>query len=244
MKSFPIFILLLLCFYESHAQTNDVWQITYLRKNNGKVPPNQDPIIVLASASGTSVSSEKTIKGETKPPFEISFVDRTDNSLYQIAFFANGKTLMTQDSKALAEQKIELLPETQLILGYTCKKATTVVNSNRIDLWYTEELKIKGAPSALGQNLGLVLKMVRNGNSETEAVKIEKNTPWATKNQFFGFGSCRKRSGSVCPRYCDCPKSKIPLGWGRLKCLSGTFAVLQRRRLRPHRLGVYDSNPT
>jgi GLPGLI family protein len=183
MKSFPLFILLLLCCYESRSQTNDIWQITYLRKNNGKVPPNQDPIIVLASASGTSVSSEKTIKGETKTPFEISFVDRTDNSLYQIAFFANGKTLMTQDSKALAEQKIELLPETQLILGYTCKKATTVVNSNRIDLWYTEELKVKGAPSALGQNLGLVLKMVRNGNSETEAVKIEKNTAWAAKNQ-------------------------------------------------------------
>lgn len=171
-----------MCFYESSSQNNDVWQITYLRKNNGKVPPNQDPIIVLASASGTSVLSEKIIKGETKTPFEISFVDRTDNSLYQIAFFANGKTLMTQDSKALAEQKIELLPETQLILGYTCKKATTVVNSNRIDLWYTEDLKVKGAPSALGQNLGLVLKMVRNGNSETEAVKIEKNTPWAAKN--------------------------------------------------------------
>jgi Peptide-N-glycosidase F, N terminal/Peptide-N-glycosidase F, C terminal len=182
MKKIPLFILLLLGFYESRSQNNDVWQITYLRKNNGKVPPNQDPIIVLASASGTSVLSEKIIKGESKMPFEISFVDRSDNSLYQIAFFANGKTLMTQDSKALVEQKNELLPETQLILGYTCKKATTVVNSNRIDLWYTEDLKVKGAPSALGQNLGLVLKMVRNGNSETEAVKIEKNTPWAAKN--------------------------------------------------------------
>lgn len=183
MKYFIKILFLSLLVLEGLAQTKDVFQITYLRKNNGKTPPNQDPIIVLASATGTSVFSEKILKGEAKTPYEVSFTDRSDNSLYQIAFLGNDKILMTQNTKTLGEQKIEFLPDTQTILGYLCKKATTVVNSNRIDLWYTDELKVKGAPSALGQTIGLVLKMVRNGNSETEAVKIEKNTNWAAKNQ-------------------------------------------------------------
>jgi hypothetical protein len=64
--------------------------------------------------------------------------------------------------------------ETKVILGYTCKKATTVVNSNRIDLWYTTEAGIKAAPTNLGQTLGLVLEQVRNGNSFVTATKIEE----------------------------------------------------------------------
>jgi hypothetical protein len=35
-------------------------------------------------------------------------------------------------------------------------------------------LKVKGAPTILGQNLGLVLEMVRNGNFVVAANKIEK----------------------------------------------------------------------
>lgn len=43
-----------------------------------------------------------------------------------------------------------------------------------MELWYTDQLPVKGAPSALGQNLGLVLEMTRNGNSSITAEKIEK----------------------------------------------------------------------
>ena len=59
-------------------------------------------------------------------------------------------------------------------MGYNCKKAKTIINSNTIEFWYTEELKVKGAPTILGQNLGLVLEMVRNGNFVVAANKIEK----------------------------------------------------------------------
>jgi GLPGLI family protein len=49
-------------------------------------------------------------------------------------------------------------------LGYLCKKAVTKVNSNTIEIWYTNDVKVQGGPSVLGQNLGLVLEVERNKN--------------------------------------------------------------------------------
>src|SRR5690606_29691449 len=67
----------------------------------------------------------------------------------------------------------ELTNETKKILGYTCKKAKTEINSNKYDIWYTNDLKLKGAPTALGQNLGLVLEVERNGNYAITATKVQ-----------------------------------------------------------------------
>ncbi|UKB81750.1 peptide-N-glycosidase [Chryseobacterium sp. MEBOG07] len=60
------------------------------------------------------------------------------------------------------------------MLGYNCKKAVTKVNSNTIEVWYTNDLKLKGGPSVLGQNLGLVLEVERNKNSLVTASSIKK----------------------------------------------------------------------
>jgi hypothetical protein len=74
--------------------------------------------------------------------------------------------------------KPELTDETQEILGYVCKKAAVVIRSNHIDIWYTTEAGIKGTPSLnIGSKLGLVLKIVRNGNFETYADSFDKNIP-------------------------------------------------------------------
>lgn len=57
---------------------------------------------------------------------------------------------------------------------YVCKKANVVVFSNSIDIWYTDELRIKGSPSPRnGLPGGLVLKWVRNGNTELRATDIQ-----------------------------------------------------------------------
>ena len=96
-----------------------------------------------------------------------------------MAEFKNNSAIISLDSLALGKQKFTITDQTKKILGYTCKKATTSINSNSIELWFTTDLNLKGAPTALGQDLGLVLEMVRNGNSKTTASKIEilKNIP-------------------------------------------------------------------
>lgn len=170
MKKLLLFVLLVV--YGSSFSQN--YKITYLKSSNGNLIEGQDPIWVFSSNDITQIMSESIFKGKAKFPFEMIFVDRTTNSFNQVAELDASTTINTKDSISLAKQTFEYLNDTKKIVGYNCKKAKTIINSNTIELWYTDELKIKGAPTILGQNLGLVLEMVRNGNFVIAATKVEK----------------------------------------------------------------------
>lgn len=170
-----LFFVLVFIGTSSQAQSNkDVYKISYLRSSNGKTMPNQDPIVVFSSNAETILTSQKIIDGKADYPFERFFVDRTNDAYYKLAEFGKDKTSLTVDAELLSKQNFTITDETKTILGYLCRKATTSVNSNSMELWFTEELKVKGSPAELGQDLGLVLEIVRNGNSATTASKVEK----------------------------------------------------------------------
>lgn len=149
-------------------------KITYLRTSNAKLVENQDPIIVYAHAGGSLIVSEKIIAGKAKIPYEKISVDIANGQITQTGQIGADELVQTIDSTSLGKQTWELTAETKKILGYNCKKAKTVINSNWIDIWYTNELGVHGGPSVLGQKLGLVLETVRNGNFAVTATKIEK----------------------------------------------------------------------
>lgn len=156
------------------------YKITYLKSSNGTVIENQDPIWIFTHDDQTLLSSQTIFTRKAQFPYEQTIVDRETNSFRHIAFLNKQDIISTKDSTTLAKQSFEYFPETKKIMGYTCKKAKTIVNSNTIEFWYTNDLKIKGAPTILGQNLGLVLEMVRNGNfviTATEVVKIKHFVP-------------------------------------------------------------------
>lgn len=166
-----LFIVLLLVYGSSFSQN---YKITYLKSSNGSLIENQDPILVFTSSEVTQIGSQSIFNGKADFPNEIIFVDRKTNSFSQVADLDATKTINSKDTVSLEKQTFEYLNDTKKILGYNCKKAKTIVNSNNMELWYTNELKVKGAPTILGQNLGLVLEMVRNGNFVIKATKIEK----------------------------------------------------------------------
>jgi hypothetical protein len=157
------------------------YKITYLKSSNGSLIENQDPIVVFTSADVTQIGSENIFNGKADFPNETTIIDRKTNSFNQVANLNTTKTIHSKDSISLGKQVFEFLNDTQKILGYHCKKAKTIVNSNTIELWYTDELKVKGAPTILGQNLGLVLEMARNGNFVIKATKVEKTKMLPTK---------------------------------------------------------------
>lgn len=166
------FILLaLLSLGKSFSQE---YKISYSKSSNGKIMENQDVLLVYTSTNKTLISSENSISKKANFPFEQNLVDRTSNVYFQITSLNRTKNIQTKDSISLTKQTFEFLNDTKKILGYTCKKAKTIINSNTIELWYTNDLKVKGAPTILGQNLGLVLEMTRNGNYAITATKIEK----------------------------------------------------------------------
>ncbi|WP_396188960.1 PNGase F N-terminal domain-containing protein [Flavobacterium sp.] len=164
-----IFLFSLLSFGQ-----NSSFEITYQRSSNGKILENQDVIKVLATSAQVLVSSEKIQNKQASFPYEVTLMDTANLSFYQIASLSDTNVVCYEDKETIKKQQLELLSETKKILGYTCKKAKTIINSNTIELWYTNEIPVKVSPSTLGIHLGAVLEITRNGNASTLAIKVEK----------------------------------------------------------------------
>jgi len=174
MKIYYFALFTFCVLFTAQAQKNyKSIKITYIKSSNGKIIENQDPVLLFTSEKKALITSDKIIAKKAVFPLEQTFIDFPSNSFSQFAQFANDKIISTIDSLSLSKQKFEFSDETKKILGYTCKKAKTTINSNSIELWYTNELLLKGAPTTLGQNLGVVLEMTRNGNYQVIATKIE-----------------------------------------------------------------------
>ena len=170
MKKLLFIVLLLVC-GNSISQN---YKITYLRSSNGTLIDGQDPILVYTNESLTRVISKSIDENRSTYPSEFFNLERRTNTFIQIADLNEKSTIYSKDTLSLSKQTFELLNDTKKILGYNCKKAKTIINSNSIELWYTNDLNVKGAPTQLGQNLGLVLELNRNSNFVLSATKVEK----------------------------------------------------------------------
>lgn len=148
-------------------------KVTYERYSNGELL-KQEPIIIFSDASETIVTSKSIVDKKIKIPFELTKINRSENSILQWTQLNETTAIQTTDSINLKKQTFEFLEETKTILGYPCKKAKTIINSNTLELWYTTESNLKGSPTLLGQNLGLVLEITRNNNFTITATGVEK----------------------------------------------------------------------
>lgn len=138
-------------------------RITYNFFSNGS-PAGTPPLILDAT---DQISKYVTA---TREEF---YFDYSNNTTYQTTLLRSGKRIVNSQSID-SYPKPELLADTMTILGYLCKKAHVVIRSNHIDIWYTTRTEFKGTPSInIGPALGLVLKIVRNGNFEISAENIE-----------------------------------------------------------------------
>ncbi|MFP5436482.1 MAG: PNGase F N-terminal domain-containing protein [Bacteroidia bacterium] len=148
-------------------------KVTYQKSYLGKVQDEGNPVIVFSDANKTLVTSRQLLDKKAALPAEQLLVLHPA-AYVQFAEVKPGSFVAMRDSLSLKKQTFELLPDTKKIFGYTCHKAKTIINSNTIELWYTTDLGLKGAPSILGQELGLVLETNRNNNFVVTAIKIEK----------------------------------------------------------------------
>jgi hypothetical protein len=167
-------LLLLTAGYITFAQkVPKAIKVTYQKSYLGKVQDEGNPVIVFSDAGKTLVTSQQLLDKKAALPAEQVLVLHPATYV-QFAELKPGSFVAMRDSLSLKKQTFEQLPGTKKILGYTCHKAKTIINSNTIELWYTTDLGIKGAPSLLGQELGLVLETNRNNNFVVTATKVEK----------------------------------------------------------------------
>jgi len=165
-----ILLLFFLISILSFGQKN--YKITYLKSSNGTLLENQDAVWVYSNEKQSYISSEKIQSNVAEYPYEQTLISGLNYSL--MARLDKNNVISSKDSTSIAKQNFEFIPETKKILGFNCKKAKTIINSNTIEIWFTNDLEIKGSPTTLGQNLGLVLEINRNGNFIIAATKIEK----------------------------------------------------------------------
>lgn len=140
-------------------------RVTYKYISNGS--ETGQPRLNLTSSAGTNISHFSNSQGED------FFIDYNTRKTYQTALLKDNSRITTIES--LENYPVpELTGDTSTILGYLCRKATVVIRSNHIDLWYTTTAGIKGTPALnLGPELGLVLRVVRNNNFEILAEKLD-----------------------------------------------------------------------
>lgn len=164
------FSALLLCIM-TYAQT---YEIQYISSYNGKVLTEQSPTLVLADGKENFILNNTIREQKSDYPFEITKIEKPSNTVVSYAFLSPGEIISSSDKESIGKQTFELTSETKKILGYSCKKAVTKINSNTIEIWYTNDLKIHGGPSVLGQNLGFVLEIEKNKNSLITASSVKK----------------------------------------------------------------------
>ena len=107
-----------------------------------------------------------------KQPQTFSYMDYGKNETYRVCELPNGKVISSITPFAIGKGFQKEVGE-ETILGLKCKIIRAIVNSNTIDISYTQDIPFKGTPQAgVGVPDGLVLKIVRNGDSVQEATGI------------------------------------------------------------------------
>lgn len=166
-----IFALSVLLSCLGFAQT---YEVQYTSSYNGKILNDQPPTLVWANDKENFILNNSIRAQKADFPFEITKIEKPSNTIISYAFLKNNEIISTSDAESVGKQAFEITAETKKILGYNCKKAITKINSNTIEVWYTNDLKIQGGPSSIGQGLGFVLEIERNKNSLITATSIKK----------------------------------------------------------------------
>jgi len=140
--------------------------VTYSFRSNGK--EMKGPPLRLFFKNNIAVLAP----GRNQGTKEEQYIDYNQQVTYQVLTLKD-KSRYTLKTPFSDYETATLTGDTATILGYHCKKAKVIIRSNTIEIWFTNEVPLKGTPSlSIAPGLGLILKTIRNGNFETYATKI------------------------------------------------------------------------
>lgn len=146
--------------------------VRYVTLFNGEEQPDEGVTIVQCAPGVAQVRVERAGTPVPRTPAETGWLSFASRQTFQNARFDDGAacTVLTPFDSL---PPLTLTGEHATILGYDCVKATTVIRSNHIDVWFTEAAGVRGTPVLnLVAPRGLVLRMVRNGSFEVVAKSI------------------------------------------------------------------------
>lgn len=102
---------------------------------------------------------------------ETLYINYATKNIYRQLEYQNSEAYLA--TSTIADNTLEIEGEEE-VNGYKCKKYRTSINSNTIELWVTEDLKMNATPILQFANLpGVLIKFQRNGSSITELSTIK-----------------------------------------------------------------------
>lgn len=105
----------------------------------------------------------------------ITYIDfASDTAFYQLYYSEKEQYFTGVSLHSGNDYQFE---KVEIVNGYRCKKYTTSLFSNRMEIWMTEDLKYRATPTTTFADLpGVLVQYTRNGNATTRLAseKIEK----------------------------------------------------------------------
>lgn len=152
-------------------------EVTYSSSYKGKTRPGQ----LLMTVSGDQVAlkdirpetgkQETAVRPEDKGPVTSAYIDYAACQAYRYAQLPDGSIISAATPFEFGKGFTETGEGKHL--GLNCKIVRTSINSNTIEVWYTNDIAFRGTPQAnVGVPDGLVLRVVRNGDMVQEASSI------------------------------------------------------------------------
>lgn len=171
MINYTYLLLFLLISFAGFTQEKAI--VDYKILINGKEDTQKLKYKLFIDKELSQIKKDQSIFENTIPlPQETRYVNFKLKEYIQIAKLPDGE-IFNNTTNFSNLPVLEQTNETDIILGYNCKKAKTVIFSNQIEVWYTNDLNVNGSPwPEVGIPDGLVLKIVRNGNYEILAQEI------------------------------------------------------------------------
>ena len=164
-----------------HTTFGQQWEIDYQSQSMDQTPV-KNSILLIATPEVSLITKRNTNESQQNFPFERQYI--TKGKILSEAHLSSQKKIYTIDSLSSSKQQFTFHEETKTIAGIRCKKASIVINSNHIILWYTKELPIYGGPITLGNSLGLILEYEINNSRKVTATSIRKNKKVTLENPF------------------------------------------------------------
>ena len=178
------FLGLFLTFSFQLVVAQNAYKISYDKFSNGIKIDEDNPIAVWANEEKSIIANQNSFNKTTSFPNEMTLFFKNDSVFNQIAYFSNDSIITTKNKNNYTLKDFKKTKKTKRILGIRTKHAEIMVNSNKIDLWYVDNMNIQAAPNAIGLPLGFILEYERNNNYTIRVSKIDElkksNTPTFT----------------------------------------------------------------
>lgn len=151
-------------------------EVTYQSNYKGKARPGH--LLMTVSSDRVSLTNvwpeqndRPNPRPEDKTPVTGSYIDYTTRQAYRRAELPNGQVISAVTPFEFGKGFTQTGEGKHL--GMNCKILRTSINSNTIEVWYTNDIPFRGTPQAnVGVPDGLVLRVVRNGDMIQEATHI------------------------------------------------------------------------